>query len=127
VRPFAGVISAAPPPRISNPFSPRYPLNGGQRSLYGKGPANKKTGDPRGGWVGQSTKKDWGQIYFFDNFYRVFELPSSRNAQKRDKRKFEKKSVLDFLSNFLLKTFRHDFLCKTFFVVFLNSRPLDIS
>jgi hypothetical protein len=58
---------------------------------YRKGPAKKKTGDPRGGWVGQSTKKDWGQIYFFDiYFYRVFELPSSRNAQKRVKNKLRK-------------------------------------
>jgi hypothetical protein len=49
-----------------------------------RGRPKKKVGDPRGGWVGQSTKKDQGQIYFFDIFYRVFELPSSRNAQKRD-------------------------------------------
>jgi hypothetical protein len=26
--------------------------------LKTKGPAKKKVGDPRGGWVGQSTKKD---------------------------------------------------------------------
>jgi hypothetical protein len=73
----------------------------GPRQGAGK---RKKIGDPRGGWVGQtcqSTKKDQGQIYFFNIFYRVFELPSSRNAQKRDKKEFEKKSVLDFWSNFL--------------------------
>jgi hypothetical protein len=37
-----------------------------------KGAGQKKIGDPRGGWVGQSTKKGWGQIYLFDIFYRVF-------------------------------------------------------
>jgi hypothetical protein len=34
-------------------------------------------------------------------FYRVFELPSPRNAQKRDKTKSRKKSILVFLSIFL--------------------------
>jgi hypothetical protein len=34
-------------------------------------------------------------------FYRIFEFPSPRNAQKRDKKNFEKKSGLDFWSNFL--------------------------
>ena len=54
-------------------------------------------------WVGGSEyEKGLGSDLFFRYFfYRVFELPSSRNAQKRDKKKFEKKSVLDFWSNFL--------------------------
>jgi hypothetical protein len=56
----------------------------------------QKVGDPRGGWVGQRSKKDQGQIYFFIFFYGVFELSSPRNAQKRNK-KIDKKSVLDFL------------------------------
>jgi hypothetical protein len=47
-------------------------------------------------------------------FYRVFELPSPRNAQKRDKNYFEKKSVLDFWSKIFVKTFRHDFFAKRF-------------
>jgi hypothetical protein len=34
-------------------------------------------------------------------FYRIFEFPSPRNAQKRDKKNVEKKSALDFWSNFL--------------------------
>jgi hypothetical protein len=36
-----------------------------------KGPAKKNIGDPRGGWVGQSTEKDQGQIYFLDIFLIV--------------------------------------------------------
>jgi hypothetical protein len=42
-----------------------------------KGRPKKNTGDPRGGCGvgGSEAKKDWGQI---------FELPSPRNAQKRD-------------------------------------------
>jgi hypothetical protein len=50
-------------------------------------------------------------------FYRVFELPSPRNAQKRDKNKTEKKSVLavlDFWPNFLLKLFDAIFFVKRF-------------
>jgi hypothetical protein len=65
------------------------PSLGGRQPPEGKGPP-KKNGDPRGGWVGQRPKKDWGQIYFFDVFCRVFELPSPRNAQNRDK-EIEKK------------------------------------
>jgi hypothetical protein len=49
----------------------------------------------RGGWVGQSTKKGRGQIYFPDIFCRVFELPSPRYAQKHGLF-YREKSVLDF-------------------------------
>jgi hypothetical protein len=71
--------------------------------------------------VGSSgAKKAPGLIRFFSRFfYRVFELPSPRNVQKRDK-KIEKKSVLDFLVDFF-KNFSTRFVCKTFFVVLLNS------
>jgi hypothetical protein len=42
-----------------------------------QGAAPKQNGDPRGGRVGQRPKKDQIQN-------GVFELPSSRNAQKRE-------------------------------------------
>jgi hypothetical protein len=90
-----------------------------------QGAAKKRTtGDPRGGWVGQRPKKGQGRIFFLDNcfiFYRVFELPSPRNAQKRDKTKSLKKNRFWIFGQFFVKTFQHDFFCKTFFVVFLNS------
>jgi hypothetical protein len=66
-----------------------------------RGRQKKKVGGPRGGWVGQRPKKDQGQIYLFDIFCGVFELPSPRNSQKRDKKKTDKKMVLDFWSIFL--------------------------
>jgi hypothetical protein len=74
--------------------------NGG-RSNRAKGPAKKKIGDPRGGWVGQSTKKGWGQICFFDIFLIVFLNSRHRETPKNVIKKNRKKSVLDFWSNFL--------------------------
>jgi hypothetical protein len=66
-----------------------------------QGAGKKKSRGPPW-WVGRSEyEKGLGSDFFLDFFYRVFELPSSRNAQKRDKTKFERKSVLDFWSNFL--------------------------
>jgi hypothetical protein len=57
--------------------------------------------------VGSSeAKKVPGLVrFFFEIFYRVFELPSPRNAQKPDKRKkvIEKKSVWDFFKGRLKK------------------------
>jgi hypothetical protein len=55
------------------------------RAPLHKGPAKKQIGDPRGGRVGQSTKRD-GVRFSPDIFCRIFELPSPRNAQKRDKK-----------------------------------------
>jgi hypothetical protein len=76
--------------------------------------AKTKIGDPRGGWVGQSTKKGWGRICFLDIFYRVFELPSPSNAQKRDKRNRE---TIGF--GFLVDVFFDTmFFSKHFFSVF---------
>jgi hypothetical protein len=52
-------------------------------------------------------------------FYRAFELPSPRNAQKRDKQKSRKIGFgffVDFLKNLSTR-----FFGKTFSVVFLNS------
>jgi hypothetical protein len=67
-----------------------YPVGRGCRSEAAavgssKGPPKKKS------W--SEAKKDLGQIHFFDIFYGVFELPSPRNAQKRDKKQIDKKSV----------------------------------
>jgi hypothetical protein len=88
--------------------------------LSNEGPAKQKKCDPRGGWVGQSTKKGWVR-FFSIFFYRVFKLPSPGNAQKRDKQ-IEEKIGFGFLVDFFVNTFRHVFFfCKTFLVVFLNS------
>jgi hypothetical protein len=80
--------------------------------------------------VGQSTKRGWGQIYFFDIFYCVFELPSPRNAQNRDKKKIVKTSVLDFWSNFVKKRsdtmfFANYFLCGFELPSLRNNRKRD--
>jgi hypothetical protein len=45
---------------------------------------------------------------FCEFFYRVFELPSPRNAQKRDKQ-IEKQIDFGFFVDVFVKTFRHDF------------------
>jgi hypothetical protein len=71
---------------------------------------------PWGGWlVPRRPKKYQGWSDFFVRFFF--------SAQKRDKKKSRKKSVLDFLSILysFVQTFRHDFFGKTFFVVLLNS------
>jgi hypothetical protein len=78
-------------------------------------PAQDTTANPRGtqkinlrtlGWlVGSSeAKKVPGLVRFF---YRVFELPSPRNPQKRDKTKSRKNRFWVFVDVFV-KTFRHD-------------------
>jgi hypothetical protein len=79
----------------------------------------KKSGGPLRGWlVPPRPKKYQGWSDFVSRFfYRVFELPSPRNAQKRDKNKIEKQSVWFFFVDFfvkIVKTFRHDFLVKRF-------------
>ena len=86
--------------------APRSIENIGHRVRPARGPAKgppkkKKSVTPVvGRWV-KVRKRTRVRFNFSIFFYRVFELPSSRNAQKRDKKKFEKKSVLDFWSNFL--------------------------
>jgi hypothetical protein len=77
-------------------------LHGASRCMARAGPPKKSRWPPW--WEGMSeAKKGLGSDLFFFRyfFYRVFELPSPSNAQKRDKKKFEKKSVLDFWPNFL--------------------------
>jgi hypothetical protein len=73
--------------------------------------------------VGSSeAKKVPGLVGFFLRFfYRVFELPSPRNAQKRDKKKSRKNQFWIFLSIFL-KNFSTQFFGKTFSVVPFDSR-----
>jgi hypothetical protein len=69
------------------------------------------------GWV--------GQIYFCDMCYRVFELPSPRNAQKRDKTKPRKNQFWIF-GRIFVKTFRHDVFCFAFELSSLrNTRKRD--
>jgi hypothetical protein len=59
------------------------------------------------GWfLGGQKSTRAGQFFEGDFFNRVFELPSPRNAQKREKVGFG---------------FFVDFFVKTFFVAFLNS------
>jgi hypothetical protein len=72
-----------------------------------------------GGWVGVR-KMDMmeGVRFFWRFFYRVFELPSPRNARKRDKtKKVEEKLTSKILSIFLGKVFDMDFLQKYFYGV----------
>jgi hypothetical protein len=71
----------------------------------GKGPAKKKSRGPPW-WVGGSEyEKGLGSDLFFRYFFIVF-LPNSSHRETpknviSDKEKIEKKSVLDFWSNFL--------------------------
>jgi hypothetical protein len=50
---------------------------------------------------GSEAEKGLGSDFFGDFFYRVFELPSPRNAQKRDKKKSREKVGFGLVSNFL--------------------------
>jgi hypothetical protein len=87
------------------------------KQLVNKGHSTKKVTDPHVvvvGWFLGGQKSARAGQFFPEIFYRVFELPSPRNAQKRDKKQIEKKTVWDFLVDFLVKTFRHDFLVKRF-------------
>jgi hypothetical protein len=59
-----------------------------QRTAHSKGPA-------------KSTKKGWGQIFFSIFFFIVFLNSRHRETPKNVIKKIEKKSVLDFWSNFL--------------------------
>jgi hypothetical protein len=103
-----------------------------------RGCRKKEVGHPRGGWVGQRPKKQQdlkksGMFFvmfsnfpcretpknakkksawaLWENFGGVFELPSQKNAQKRDKTKQnEEKYILDFFG----KGFRQQVVSKTF-------------
>jgi hypothetical protein len=81
----------------------------------GQGALKKKVTDPYvvGWFLGGQKSTRVGQV-FFEIFYRVFELPSPRNAQKRDKTKSRKERFGIFLSISFVKAFRHDFFVKRF-------------
>jgi hypothetical protein len=75
------------------------------------------------GWFlgGQKSTKYRGWSFFFVRFfYRVFELPSPRNAQKRDKKNREKMGF-GFLSIFLQKLFDTISFVKRFLLCFWTS------
>jgi hypothetical protein len=57
-----------------------------------KGRQKKNIGDPRGGLVGRSTKKDKGGIYFFDIFVIVFLNSPHRETPKNVIKIFSRKS-----------------------------------
>jgi hypothetical protein len=90
-------------------------------SLPSKGPPikNKSVTPVVGGWV-RGQKRTRVRFIFSIFFYRVFELPSPRNAQKHDKQKSRKSRFWTF-GRIFGKSFSTRFFCNTFFVVFLNS------
>jgi hypothetical protein len=69
---------------------------------------------------GSEAQKGLGSgFYFFsDIFYRVFELPLPRNAQKRDKKEIREKVGFGLLVEFFVKPFDTDFLPKYLYGVF---------
>jgi hypothetical protein len=68
---------------------------------------------------GSEAKKGLGSDLFFpDICCRVFELPSSKNAQKRDKKKSRKSRFWTFGRNFLKKLFGTIFFVKRFLLYF---------
>jgi hypothetical protein len=89
--------------------------------VRGQGALKKQMTDPYVvGWFPGGQKSTRAGQSFSRDFCRVFELPSPRNAQKYDQKNREKIGF-GFLVDFFVKTFRHDFFCKTFSVVLLNS------
>jgi hypothetical protein len=62
-----------------------------------QGAAKQTKNQVVGGWV-RGQKRTRVRFIFSVLFFRAFELSSTRNAQKRIKKKIERKSVLDFWS-----------------------------
>jgi hypothetical protein len=85
--------------------------------LFLQGAGKKITGGPRGGWVGQSKKRD-GVRFIFLIFFIVFLNSPHRETPKNVIKQNQEKSVLDFWSNFLQKLFDTMFFAKRFFCVF---------
>jgi hypothetical protein len=98
-------VTPLPPPPPPPPTPSTPPLQGAANY--------KKIGDPRGGWVGQRPKKDWGQIVL-KRFFIVFLNSPHRQPPKNVIKKVEKKIGFGLLVNFFVKTFRHDFFAKRF-------------
>jgi hypothetical protein len=91
----------------------------GTGGLLARGrPKTKSVTPVVGGWV-RVRKKDGVRFIFPIFFYRVFELPSPRNAQKRDKQNSRINRFWIF-GRFFFTNFSI-FFAKRFFVVFLNS------
>jgi hypothetical protein len=68
------------------------------------------------GWFlgGQKTKKYQGRSDFLRFFNHIFDLPSPRNAQKRDNKNSRKNRFRIFLVDFFVTLFRHDLFAKRF-------------
>jgi hypothetical protein len=97
--------------------------------LFPRGRGKKRVSDPRGGWVGQRTKKDQVKFIFRFILFGVFELPSPRNAQKKRDKTNRQKIGLGFFFAVSIKfgkNFSTRFFCTTFFVVLLNSHRCEI-
>jgi hypothetical protein len=73
-----------------------------------------------GGWV--RVQKRNGVRFIFRDLSFDIELPSPRNAQKRDKQEIEKKSVLDFWRIFGQNVSTRCFFQNVFFSVFNSHR-----
>jgi hypothetical protein len=94
---LALLVTPPPPP----PPPSRRPLSDHGVEGVARGRQKQKSVTPVvGGWV-RVRKRDRVRFIFLIFFYRVFELPSPRNAPKQNKKKSKRKSVLDFWSNFL--------------------------
>jgi hypothetical protein len=79
----------------------------------GKGPYIFLTAFGVVGWFLGGRKSTRVDHIFCEILNRVFDLPSPRNAQKRDKQNVEK-TGFGFFVDFFVKTFRHDFFGKRF-------------
>jgi hypothetical protein len=106
--------AATPPPAVS---------------VLAKGRAAKKNGAPRPPWHGpwlvgrsesEAKKGPGSDLLFFISFVVFFAFPRQEASENVTNKNREKNGFV-FLVEFLVKTFRHDFFCKTLFVVFLNS------
>jgi hypothetical protein len=89
-------------PLGGHPQQPHLHLQGSGIQGAGK---KKVVGDPHGGWVGQSTKKDWGQIYFFDIFLIVFLSFPHRETPKNVIKKQSRKSRFWIFGRIFCKNF----------------------
>jgi hypothetical protein len=62
-----------------------------------------------------------GPDLFVRYFFIVFLNSPHRETPKNVRNKIREKIGFGFLVELFVKSFRHDFFCKTFFVVLLNS------
>jgi hypothetical protein len=64
---------------------------------------------------GSEYEKGLGPDFFFRLFFVVFLNSPHRETPKNVIKQFREKVGFGFLIEFFVKTFRHDFVCKTFF------------